>query len=297
MSQVRADSQLESTMTVVQEVRPPSIPADASVMTVLITHPPGSPGYPPHRVPGGPAFGYMISGEMVFELEGEAPRVLCAGDAFWAPGGDQIHYQDANNRADIPCSFVLTMLCGPGKPLLERVTEDELEVRKNLRVKRTDSGAPTTSSDSEDARAHQWREATRELVLTGATAIVAAEPPGSRGSISVTLAGRALADDLLLANSGTIALTSLPDRAGARRHRMSVVPMRLDLLSELPAVHVVGHDVTEPTQLRLVVELTARNPHTDATSVMACEFDSVLLDVRTSLAVLNFQLRHGQPSH
>ncbi len=45
-----------------------------------------------------------------------------------------IHYQDANNRTDIPCSFVLTLLCVPGKPMLERVTEEELEERKGMRV-------------------------------------------------------------------------------------------------------------------------------------------------------------------
>lgn len=128
------DPKAESTITVVQEVRPPMIPDDPLVMTVVINHPPGAPGYPPHRVPGGPAFGYMIDGEMVFELEGQAPRVLRAGDAFWAPGGDVIHYQDANNRNDIPCSFVLTMLYAPGQPMREWVTEEELEARKGLRV-------------------------------------------------------------------------------------------------------------------------------------------------------------------
>jgi hypothetical protein len=71
---------------------------------------------------------------MLFELEGEAPRVLRAGDAFWGPGGDVIHYQDANNRTDIRCTFVLTMLCLPGRPMREWVTEDELEKRKMLRV-------------------------------------------------------------------------------------------------------------------------------------------------------------------
>jgi len=123
-----------STMTVLQEVPLPLIPADARVMTVLINHPPGAPGYPPHRLPGGPGFGYMIEGEMLFELEGEAPRVLRAGDAFWGPGGDVIHYRDANNRTDIPCSFVLTLFCVRGQPMLERVTEEELEERKGLRV-------------------------------------------------------------------------------------------------------------------------------------------------------------------
>jgi len=134
MSKDTTDFESKSTITVVQEVRSPLIPADAHVMTVLINHPPGAPGYPPHRLPGGPGFGYMIDGEMLFELEGEAPRVLRAGEAFWGAGGDLIHYQDANNRTDIPCSFVLTLLCVPGLPMLERVTEEELEARKGRRV-------------------------------------------------------------------------------------------------------------------------------------------------------------------
>jgi quercetin dioxygenase-like cupin family protein len=105
-------------------------------MTVLINLPPGAAGYPPHRLPGGPGFGYMIDGEMLFELEGEAPRVLRAGEAFWGLGGDVIHYQNANNRTDVPCSFVLTLFCVPGQPMLEPVTEEELEERKGLRVTR-----------------------------------------------------------------------------------------------------------------------------------------------------------------
>ena len=136
MSKDATDSESKSTITVLQEVRSPLIPVDVHVLTVLINHPPGAPGYPPHRLPGGPGFGYMIDGEMLFELEGEAPRVLRAGDAFWGPGGDVIHYQDANNRTDIPCSFVLTLLCVPGLPMLERVMEEELEERKGLRVTR-----------------------------------------------------------------------------------------------------------------------------------------------------------------
>ena len=47
--------------------------------------------------------------EMVFELEGEPPRVIKAGEAFWEPGGDVIHYQDGNNRTDIPVRFLATM--------------------------------------------------------------------------------------------------------------------------------------------------------------------------------------------
>jgi quercetin dioxygenase-like cupin family protein len=76
----------------------------------------------------------MLEGEMLFELEGEAPRVIRAGEAFWEPGGDVIHYQDGNNRDDMPSRFVVTMLCVPGQPMLELVSDSEIEERKHLRV-------------------------------------------------------------------------------------------------------------------------------------------------------------------
>ena len=117
-------------LTVVQEARPPFIPEGAEVMTVIIEFPPGDPGTPPHRHPG-PAFGYMLEGEMRFELEGEPERVIRAGEAFWEPGGDVIHYRDGNNRTDIRSRFVVPMLCVPGKPMLTLVDEDELAQRKD----------------------------------------------------------------------------------------------------------------------------------------------------------------------
>jgi quercetin dioxygenase-like cupin family protein len=100
-------------LTVLQEAKPPFIPEGAHAMTIVIEYPPGDPGTPPHRH-SGPAFGYVLEGEMVFELEGEPPRVVRAGEAFWEPGGDVIHYQDGNNRDDIPVRFTVTMLCEPG---------------------------------------------------------------------------------------------------------------------------------------------------------------------------------------
>ena len=128
------DAQWENALTVVQDVRPPFIPDGADVMTVVIEYPPGSAGAPPHRHPSGPAFGYMLEGEMLFELEGQPPRVIRAGEAFWEPGGDVIHYSDANNRDDIKSRFVVTMVCVPGRPMLELVDENELAARSHLRV-------------------------------------------------------------------------------------------------------------------------------------------------------------------
>ncbi|AMW20877.1 cupin [[Mycobacterium] chelonae subsp. bovistauri] len=129
-----ANDELMSGLTVLQTVTPPVIPTDAHVMTVEIEWPAGSAGTPPHRHPGGPAFGYVVEGEMLFELEGDAPRVLRAGEAFWEPGGDVIHYSDANNRTDSVLRFVVTMMCKPGEPMLVLVDEEELLQRAGARV-------------------------------------------------------------------------------------------------------------------------------------------------------------------
>jgi uncharacterized protein YbjT (DUF2867 family) len=125
----------QSAITVVQEVEPPFIPAGAHAMTIVVEWPPGHPGNPPHRH-SGPCFGYVLDGEMVFELEGEPARVVRAGETFWEPGGDVIHYQDGNNRDDIPVRFTVTMLCEPGKPMLTVVDEEELVRRQNRRAPR-----------------------------------------------------------------------------------------------------------------------------------------------------------------
>ena len=93
------DDKLQNAMTVLQSVTPPFLPAEGEVMTISVEWPPGESGLPPHRHPGGPCFGHVLDGEMLFELEGEEPRVIKAGEAFWEPGGDVIHYSDANRVA------------------------------------------------------------------------------------------------------------------------------------------------------------------------------------------------------
>lgn len=113
----------------------PQIHENAEAMTILVTLPPGSPGAPPHRH-SGPAYGYVLEGEIVFELEGEPERVVKAGEAFWEPGGDVIHYQDGNHLSDAESAFVVTMFCVPGRPMLEPVSAAELEQRRDRRAPR-----------------------------------------------------------------------------------------------------------------------------------------------------------------
>jgi quercetin dioxygenase-like cupin family protein len=127
----------QTALTSLLDIQPSFVPERPQVMTALVQFPPGDPGTPPHRH-SGPVFGYMVEGEMLFELEGEPPRVLRAGEAFWEPGGDVIHYQDANPRQDIWSRFVVVMLMVPGRPMLTLVDEDELAARQHLRVPRAD---------------------------------------------------------------------------------------------------------------------------------------------------------------
>ena len=131
--QEELDARLQDVLTVIQSVTPPFLPVNAQAMTVVIEWPPGDPGAPAHRHPGGPAFGYVLEGEMLFELEGEPPRAVKAGEAFWEPGGDVIHYQDANQRTDIPLRFLVTMIMSPGQPMLVFVDDDELKQRGWIR--------------------------------------------------------------------------------------------------------------------------------------------------------------------
>jgi quercetin dioxygenase-like cupin family protein len=112
------------TMLLAQQL--PVIPSPAEVMTAIVDLPPADPGTPPHRH-SGPVFGYMLEGEMTFELEGEPERVIRAGEAFSEPGGDVIHCRAANHLSHAWTRFVLVMIALPGEPMLALVSTDELD--------------------------------------------------------------------------------------------------------------------------------------------------------------------------
>lgn len=117
------------------DVTPPYVPEGASAMTVLVEWPPGHSGTPPHRH-SGPCFGYVTEGAVRWELEGEPERVIKAGETFWEPGGEVIHYQNGNALSDTPAKYVVFMLCAPGRPMLTLVGDKELDERAHLRAPR-----------------------------------------------------------------------------------------------------------------------------------------------------------------
>jgi quercetin dioxygenase-like cupin family protein len=115
------------------EIAPPFIAPGAFAMIRLVELPPGDPGIAPHRH-SGPVFGYMLEGEMLFELEGEAPYPIKAGEAFWEPGGDVIHYTTANMLDDTTSRFVVVMLCAPGVEMITLVGDEELAAKASERI-------------------------------------------------------------------------------------------------------------------------------------------------------------------
>jgi quercetin dioxygenase-like cupin family protein len=126
---------MSTVLTTLLHQTPPEIPEGAEVMTVTVELPPGDPGTPPHRH-SGPVFGYVLAGEIVFELEGEPERLIRAGEAFWEPGGDVIHYQAGNNLPREWSRFVVVMLGVPGAPMLTLVSDAELRERRDRRAPR-----------------------------------------------------------------------------------------------------------------------------------------------------------------
>ena len=76
---------------------------------VRIDFPPGQRGgLHLHPVP---VVGYVTAGEIVFQVEGEAPRTLRAGDAFYEPADVKIARFD-NASALTTASFVAFYLLG-----------------------------------------------------------------------------------------------------------------------------------------------------------------------------------------
>lgn len=113
-------------------VTPPRIPDGAHAMTQIIEIPPADPGVQPHRH-SGPVFGYVLEGTILFELEGEAPRNIAAGEVFWEPGGDVVHYQVANLDPHHRAVFLAVCICAPGVDMITMLGPDEIQARDHLR--------------------------------------------------------------------------------------------------------------------------------------------------------------------
>lgn len=70
---------------------------------------------------------------MLFELEGDEPVELVAGQAFWEPGGDVVHYQMSNLDATGWTRFLAVCICAPGVGMITMLEPEEIVARDGLR--------------------------------------------------------------------------------------------------------------------------------------------------------------------
>lgn len=113
-------------------VTPPWIPEGAHAMTQFVELPPADAGLAPHRH-SGPVFGYVLEGKILFEIEGEEPCEITAGQAFWEPGGEVVHYQVANLEPESWTRFLAVCICAPGVDMMTMLEPEEVVARDHLR--------------------------------------------------------------------------------------------------------------------------------------------------------------------
>lgn len=110
----------ETTILLEQIIQAPD-PSQVTMHTVAFD--PGAQGAFPHRHPG-PVFGYVVEGEILFEMRGHAPTIYKQGDVFYEPNGC-IHLL-ANNPSPSRRALLVAVLIGiPGQPILTPVQLQE----------------------------------------------------------------------------------------------------------------------------------------------------------------------------
>jgi quercetin dioxygenase-like cupin family protein len=87
---------------------------------IEVTYPPGAESAS-HQHPG-PTFGYVVRGKIRWAINGEAPRVLEAGQSFFEPMG-AVHSTAANASDTEPAVIMAVILGKPGEPLSKPATK------------------------------------------------------------------------------------------------------------------------------------------------------------------------------
>jgi quercetin dioxygenase-like cupin family protein len=98
------------TRTVVSDVRLPEVKATDRVQVREIRIAPSQPAGP--HVHNGPVFGSIVTGSVVYQVEGQPAAVLRPGDVFYEPEGERIARFDAQQDG---VTFLAYFLLSPGQ--------------------------------------------------------------------------------------------------------------------------------------------------------------------------------------
>jgi quercetin dioxygenase-like cupin family protein len=92
------------------------VPADPLIHVLHLTLEPGATGTPPHKHPG-PMIGYVLEGELDFQMAGHDPVTIKAGEAFFEPYGC-VHQRAANGSQSAPTRLVAMIVGKQGLPIV-----------------------------------------------------------------------------------------------------------------------------------------------------------------------------------
>ena len=98
------------TRTVVRDVRLPEVKATDRVQVREIRIAPSQPAG--LHVHNGPVFGSIVTGSVVYQVEGQPAAVLRPGDVFYEPEGERIARFDAQEDG---VTFLAYFLLSPGQ--------------------------------------------------------------------------------------------------------------------------------------------------------------------------------------
>lgn len=92
------------------------VPAHPLIHVLHLTLEPGAAGTPPHKHPG-PMIGYVLEGELDFQMADQDPVIIKAGEAFFEPYGC-VHLRAANGSQSEPTRLVAIIVGKQGLPIV-----------------------------------------------------------------------------------------------------------------------------------------------------------------------------------
>jgi quercetin dioxygenase-like cupin family protein len=98
------------TRTIVSDVRLPAVKATDRVQVREIRILPSQPAG--LHVHNGPVFGSIVTGSVIYQIDGQAASVLRPGDVFYEPEGERIARFDAQEDG---VTFLAFFLLSPGQ--------------------------------------------------------------------------------------------------------------------------------------------------------------------------------------
>ena len=107
-------SDLPAITTMLEQVS--RVPADPVIHVLHLALEPGAAGTPPHKHPG-PVVGYVLEGELDFQMAGHDPVTIKAGEAFIEPF-DCVHLRAANGSQTASARFIAVIIGKQGLPII-----------------------------------------------------------------------------------------------------------------------------------------------------------------------------------